>query len=315
MRVQRVSIGFGPAVVSHKPKNSPTTWQIGALPILAYVWIAGMNPAEEVDPKDPELFANKSVIARIITIFAGSFANYLAASLMIFGLAVFAWHEEVPTEPMVVAAVSAGAPAAAAGIKVGDIVREADGKPIKNVQDLIEVTKNRAGKPTTYVVERDGKRLPPLTITPKKDGDRGVIGVAPKTKQVARTMPIGEAAYTALVLPYKLAVENLSGIAKLIRERTTEGITGPVGMGKIVAAQAERGLLPFINTLIMISIALGVANLLPFPALDGGRLVFLGYELITRKRPNEAFEMTVHAVGILFLLCVMALVTLRDLIS
>jgi regulator of sigma E protease len=315
MRVTRVSIGFGPAVVSHKPKNSPTTWQIGALPILAYVMIAGMNPAEDVDPKDPGLFSNKSVFARFVTIFAGSFANYLAASLMLFGLAMFAWHEEVPTEPMVIAAVEEGMPAAVAGLKAGDVVLEAEGKSIKNVQALIEVTKTRAGKPTTYVIERDGKRLPPFTITPANKGDRGVIGVAPMTKSIARTMPIGEAAYTALVLPYRLAADNLAGIAKLIRERTTEGITGPVGMGKIVAAQAERGIVPFMNTLIMISIALAVANLLPFPALDGGKLVFLGYELITRKRPNEAFEMTVHAVGILFLLCVMALVTLRDLIS
>jgi regulator of sigma E protease len=104
-------------------------------------------------------------------------------------------------------------------------------------------------------------------------------------------------------------------MADLIERRTTEGITGPVGMGKLVAQQAERGVTAFVGILILISVALGLFNLLPFPALDGGRLVFLTYEVITRKRPNERFEATVHALGLLFLLGVIALVTLRDVVS
>jgi regulator of sigma E protease len=197
-------------------------------------------------------------------------------------------------------------------VQVGDLIVEAEGKPIRNVHDLIEVTRPRAGQPTSYVVVRDGTRLPALSITPRSNGERGIIGVAPKTKLIPRNMSLGDAAKAAVVLPYRFSIENLLGIASLVERRTTEGITGPIGMGKMVAQQAERGILPFMNILIAISVALGLFNLLPFPALDGGRLMFLGYELISRKRPNERFEAMVHAVGLLFLLGVIALVTLRD---
>jgi regulator of sigma E protease len=86
-------------------------------------------------------------------------------------------------------------------------------------------------------------------------------------------------------------------------------------MGEIVAEHAENGVPDFIMVLVFLSVALGFFNLLPFPALDGGRLVFLGYELITRKRPNERFEAMVHTVGILFLLAVLVLVTFRDIVG
>jgi regulator of sigma E protease len=315
MRVTRFSIGLGPVLVSHTPKGSPTTFQLCAIPFLAYVMIAGMNPVEEIDPKDEGLYGNKSVFARIVTVFGGPFANYLAASFMVFGIALFAWREEVPTEPMVIANIEVGSPADKAGLKPGDVVLEGDGRRIQNVKDLIEVTKGRGGTPTVYVVQREGKALPPMTITPRFNGERGVIGVTPQTKLIHKSMPVLEAAKTAVVLPYRLSIENLMGMASLIERRTTEGLTGPVGMGKMVAQQAEKGLVPFLNILILISVALGLFNLLPFPALDGGKLVFLGYELVTRKRPNERFEIAVHTVGILFLLGVLALVTLRDVVG
>ena len=86
-------------------------------------------------------------------------------------------------------------------------------------------------------------------------------------------------------------------------------------MGTMMAEQAKKGVYDFVWILMIISIALGLFNLLPFPALDGGRLVFLAYEVITRRRPNEQFEAAVHAVGILFLLGVIAAVTWRDIVA
>jgi regulator of sigma E protease len=314
MRVLRFSIGFGPTLVSFRPKNSPTTFQICAIPLLAYVMIAGMNPAEEVDPDDPELYPNKGVFARIITIFGGPFANYLAASLIVFGLGVaYGWPTDKPSEPMVVDTVEPNSPAAKAGIQEGDVILEAEGKRIRNVRDLIDVTAPRAELPTTYVVERAGERLPAFTITPAKIGDKGKIGVGPRF--AFRPLTAGEAATLAIAYPVDLSLRTLEGLGELIQKRTTEGITGPVGMGKIVAKQAERGVFDFMQVLAAISVALGFFNLLPFPALDGGRLVFLGYELITRRRPNERVEAAVHMVGLLFLLGVLVLVTLRDVMG
>ena len=315
IRVTRFSIGLGPVLLKYQPKGSPTVFQICAIPFLAYVMIAGMNPAEEVDPNDPGLYPNKSIVARTLTIFAGPLANYLAASLMIFALALSGWRDELPSEPMVVDAVEPSSPAAKAGLKAGDIIVEANGRAIRNVKQLIEVTAPRADQPTSYVIKRDGQLQPALTITPHRLEGRGVIGVTPKFVPHYRALPLSEAAVLAIKRPWQYTVLNLAGIADLVKRRTTEGITGPVGMGKLVAQQAEKGLYDFVQVLIAISVALGLFNLLPLPALDGGRLVFLGYEIVTRRRPNERIEAAVHTVGLLFFLGVIALVTLRDLVS
>lgn len=315
MRVTRFSIGLGPVLARFQPRGSQTVFQICAVPFLAYVMIAGMNPTDEVDPRDPELYANKGVFARMLTIFAGPFANYLAASVMVFFVALFAWREDAPTEPMIVDSVDSTSPAAAAGVRVGDAIVEANGRAIKNVGELIEVTRTRAGKPTVYVIERDHKRLAPVTIMPKDAGGRGVIGVTARIETRYQPMSLPDAARAAITFPLALTVLSLEGIADLVRRRTTEGITGPVGMGKMVAEQAEKGVFEFVRTLIYISVALGLFNLLPIPALDGGRLVFLGYEMVTRRRANERIEAAVHAFGLLFLLGVITLVTLRDVMG
>jgi len=317
MRVTRFSIGIGPVLAKFQPKGSPTVFQISAIPFMAYVMIAGMNPAEEIDPNDPGIYPNKGVFARIITIFGGPFANYIAASAMVFALAVtVGWRElQGPSEPMTVMEINPGSPVDKAGIHVGDVIVEADGHKIRNVDELIEVTKPRAGKPTTYLVERDGKSLPAMQITPDDIQGRGIIGVTPQYDFVYRQVGIGEGIEMALTLPFKLTVANLAGIGDLIERRTTEGIKGPVGMGKLIAEQAEKGVFDFVWILIAISVALGLFNLFPLPALDGGRLIFLAYEVITRKRPNERMEAAIHTLGLLFLFGVIVLVTWRDVTS
>jgi len=113
MRVLRYSIGFGPTLFRYQPKGSPTVFQVAAIPFLAYVQIAGMNPNEEVDPDDPELYPNKSLFARATTIAAGPFANYLTASLIVFGLGVTdSLPPMQPAEPMEVGHVVPDSPAA-----------------------------------------------------------------------------------------------------------------------------------------------------------------------------------------------------------
>ncbi len=315
IRVTRFSVGFGPVLAKYQPKNSPTVFQVCAIPFLAYVMIAGMNPADEFDPNDPSLYPNKGILARTLTIFGGPFANYLAASLMVFGLAMSGWREDLPTHPMVVAKFDTDSIAAKSGMQVGDVVLEANGRKVADVGELIKVTAPRAGKPTIYVVKRDGKLLPPITIVPKAKGERGVIGVWPKLEAHYQPLSLRDSAVLAVTLPYKLTLANLGNMADLVRRRSTEGITGPVGMGKLVAEQAEQGVYALVWVLMLISVALGLFNLLPVPALDGGRLMFLGYEVITRRRPNERIEAAVHAVGLIFLLGVIALVTLRDVVG
>jgi regulator of sigma E protease len=314
MRVLRYSIGFGPALFRYKPKDSPTTFQICAIPFLAYVQIAGMNPHEEIDPDDPEIFPNKSLFARIATIAAGPGANYLAASILVFVVAITGWPEMELIEPMTVGRVQEDSPAAEAGILEGDVIVEANGEPVGNLEELKEVTSPRADQSTLYVIEREGERIE-LEITPRTEEGEGRIGVAPAavTNYVAK--PFTESLTFAITKPFELTMLQIGGIGQMIAERSTKDLAGPFRMGKIVAEHAERGATDFLLILVYLSVALGFFNLLPLPALDGGRLVFLGYELVTRRRPNERFEAMVHTVGILFLLGVLVLVTFREIIS
>jgi regulator of sigma E protease len=314
MRVLRYSIGFGPVLFRHQPKGSPTVFQVAAIPFLAYVQIAGMNPNEEVDPNDPELYPNKSLFARATTIAAGPFANYLTASIIVFALGVTNTLPPMqPAEPMQVGHVVPDSPAAAAGLQEGDVIVMADGKPIADVSELIDATSPRAGQPTEYVIERGGQALPPITITPLDRDGRGQIGVGAKMIRLYDSLSVADAAKLSIALPYQMTVAQLTGLADMVKRRSTEGIGGPVMMGKMVAEAAQSGLPAFLWILMFISVALGMFNLLPFPALDGGRLIFLGYEAVTRRRANEQFEMAVHAFGIVFLLGVMILVTYRDI--
>lgn len=314
MRVLKYSIGFGPTLFRYQPKGSPTVFQVAVIPFLAYVQIAGMNPNEDVDPDDPELYPNKSLFARATTIAAGPLANYLTASLIVFGLGVTDNLPPMqPAEPMQVGHVVEGSPAAQAGLQEGDIIIEADGRPIANVSELIDTTAPRAGEPTEYIVERDGEALPPIVITPADQGGRGQIGVGAKMIRLYEDLSVWESARLGIVLPFDMTMAQLQGLAQMVERRSTEGIGGPVMMGKMVAEAAQAGLPAFLWILMFISVALGMFNLLPFPALDGGRLIFLGYEALTRRRANEQLEMAIHAFGIVFLLGVMILVTYRDI--
>ena len=210
MRVLRFSIGFGPTLFRYQPKGSPTIFQVAAIPFLAYVQIAGMNPNEDVDPDDPELYPNKSLFARATTIAAGPFANYLTASLIVFGLGVTnSLPPMQPAEPMQVGHVVADSPAAQAGLQEGDVIVMADGKPIANVSELIDATSPRAGEPTEYVVERNGEALPPITITPLDKGGRGQIGVGAKMIRLYEDLGVGGAAKLAIALPWQMTVAQL----------------------------------------------------------------------------------------------------------
>lgn len=322
MRVLRFSIGLGPAIWRHKPKDSATTFQICAIPLLAYVQIDGMSPADDIDPKDPTLYPNKGVFARICTIFAGPLANYLAASAMIFVLAQVGGLPDTHTTNRV-GGVAKGSPAQLAKLQEGDSVIAVAGHPVASYDDLVAANRGRAGLPTDFAIERDGRRMT-LSITPRLqevDGrSRPVIGIRLLGERIYTTHPMGEAAYLAVERPFAMTIANLVGLGTLIKqalqgEADPNQVRSVVGMAEILSDAIRIAPQEYIAYLILISIALGLFNLLPVPALDGGRLAFLAYEVITRRRANEKVEAAVHTVGLLLLLGLLAVVMVRDVLK
>src|SRR5579864_4566570 len=204
MRVVRFSIGFGPTVYKHKPKDSPTIYQVALIPFLAYVQIAGMNPYEETDAKDPGSYANASLWARIVTIAAGPLTNYLFASILIFfGLLI--GGKEVPDETSMKVQVEPG-PAQVAGVETGDRILEVNGAPVRNWDELRKSVRAHTGEEIDLTIDRADQVLHKV-VTPRGDKNAGLIHVRPQT----HVEPVGvlEAAKISVKAPPLFVYENV----------------------------------------------------------------------------------------------------------
>ena len=312
MRVIRFSIGFGPTIWKHKPKDSPTVYQVALIPFLAYVQIAGMNPYEENDPKDPGSYANASLWARVVTIAAGPLTNYFFASILIFfGLLI--GGKEVADDASMKVIVEPG-PAQVAGIESGDKILEVGGTAVHNWDELKKQISAHPGEAVDVTLERSGVTLhKSVTPGPKGDKNEGLIRVKVQTHME----PVGltEAGKESVIGPPLVVYGTVVGIVRVITGKDKLQVNGPVGIVKETAHQAETGPGRLLQFLGVLSAYLGAFNLLPFPALDGGRLLFLGAEAVSRRKPDAKIEARVHAIGLLMLLTLIAFVTYADVIA
>jgi len=308
MRVIKFSIGFGPALWRIRPRGSETIYQVALIPFLAYVQIAGMNPLEEVDPDDKGSYANASLIGRITAIFAGPLANYLFASVFFFAAFMIS-GEAIPTTTIEVMPEGA---AKAAQMKDGDTILSIDGKSINDWDQLRSVILANPSKPLKIGIRRDGKTVE-LRVVPEPKGERGggQIGVKPVPRRIP--MATKDAAVRSVVEPARVVEMLVVGLARIVTGKDKAQLTGPIGIVKEVGRAAERSWADYLYLLGLLSAYLGGFNLVPFPALDGGRLMFLGYEAVTRRRPNARVEAHVHAVGLLMLLALIAVVSVFDI--
>jgi regulator of sigma E protease len=304
MRVVRFSIGFGPPLFRYQSKGSETLYQVALIPFLAYVQIAGMNPFEEIDPDDKGSYANASLFARIFAIVAGPLANYLFASVLFFLVFLIGGSAEPTTKVEVMEG-----PAKIAKLQNNDTIVSVDGTKVKDWDGMRKLIETNPGKPVVFGIERGGKPME-ITITPKLDGGKGRIGVTP----VYQMVPVSakEAGWRSLVMPYQVVKSSIIGIVEIITGKVKPDLRGPVGIVKETSRAASKGWLEFVWLLGVLSAYLGGFNALPFPALDGGRLAFLGYEAVTRRKPNSRVEAYVHAFGLVLLLSLIAVVTFSD---
>jgi regulator of sigma E protease len=323
MRVDRFSIGFGPPIL--KWKRGETDFTLGPIPFGGFVQINGMTLAEEVSPDDPRSYPNRPVWQRFVTIFAGPATNYLTAivlALILFSLAGI----ESGTSWYGVSNVSPGFDAQGK-LEPGDRIVKLDGKPLyetfggEKQAPLSQLVNGSKGKPLRLTVLRDGVEkdvevLPKLTEDTSKDA---------KQKQVYRLgIELSIEEERIAVGPLQVVAESLSypvvktkqiavGLYEIVTGQQEGMFMGPVGITDMIKRTFEVGWIRVLELLMLLNVYLGLFNLLPLPALDGGRLVFLGYEMATRRRANPKVEATVHMVGIMALLLLMVLVTYKDI--
>lgn len=311
MRVTKFSIGFGPRLWKHQAKGSPTTFQIAIIPFLAYVQIAGLNPYEEIDPKDPESYANASLWARIVTIGAGPLANYLFASVLMFFGFVLGGNLVVDETSMRVNIAPDG-PAARAGIVKGDRIVSVNGEGIRDWDHLKRVVSGHAGDKIDVEIDRGSERLHVFPV-PMREGDtKGKILIGPYA--AVQPVTVAEAAVLSVTEPPKVVYSLVKGVARMIAGKEKPELSGPVGIVKETADAAKTGAHQYLKLLGALSAYLGGFNLLPVPALDGGRLLFLLFEAASRRRADAKIEAKVHAIGLLMFLTLIAFVTYTEVI-
>jgi regulator of sigma E protease len=304
MRVERFSVGFGPVVASFR--RGETEFVVSALPLGGYVRIAGMSPGDDVDPADRRAYANQAAWRRFLVIVAGPAANYVTAVLVAAALLATIGLRAPDPAPRVGALVP-GMPAAVAGLQPGDRILSVAGAPVDSFRALVAELQRHPGERIVLEVERSAERLV-LPITPRDDGGIGRVGFA-QAQLVVRRGPAAALA-EGLGRTNAAAGAQLAAFGSMFSGKQRAELSGPVGIAQELVRGARQGAEPFLALVWTISIVLAILNLLPIPALDGGRLVFLAWEMITRRPVNEKVENYVHLAGFIALVVLILAVTI-----
>lgn len=256
-------------------------------------------------------FNSKTVSQRSMAIFAGPLFNFILAFFIFLAIGLL---QGKPTYEPIITQVTDNGPAMEAGMQAGDLVTEINGVQITKWQELSAVIQENPGKPLTFVVERDGAPVQ-LTLTPDTITEEGQtfgrIGVMYQTP--FESAPL-EAIPNAAINTYDVTVQIFKMLGMLVTGQfSIDDLSGPVGIYKYTEVVAEDGVYQLMRWAAMLSINLGIMNLLPLPALDGGRLLFFAFEAVRGQPINREKEGLVHFVGIVLLMILMVVVTWNDI--
>jgi regulator of sigma E protease len=319
--IDTFSIGFGKKILGWRDKQG-VEWKIGILPLGGYVKFAddadamSTAPVEQID--DPAareearkkgLFHAQPVSTRALVVASGPIANFIF-SILAFGLLAFIMGRDVTDisqVPARIAGVVASSPAAAAGLHEGDIIRAANDAPIANFPALQERVAAAADQPLRLSVERNGQLIT-LNATPMRRGEHGVLGVSGPLllegeRQVEKFSPL-EAIGIGAQRTWDMVAQTGMYVGSIFAGRESgDQIAGPLGIlnvsGQVASSALDAGdqapggaigllLLSLLGLAAMLSVAVGIVNLLPIPILDGGHLLFYAIEAVRGGKPLPA---------------------------
>ena len=304
MPVSEFSIGMGPQVFSLDTKE--TTYSFRAIPIGGYVNIEGMEVGSQVENG----FNSKPAYQRFIVLFAGVVMNFLTAFLIIFSIAQMNGRMEYEEKAIIGALVKGGANEQI--LKVDDKILELDGKKITLWSDIPEVTKEALDKKElSAIIERDGKEEKlVLKLTKDEENNRVVLGISPKSKKT--NLSFTESLIFAKNSFVSILKDTVGGLFTLFSGKADlKEISGPVGILKVVGEVSKFGWTSIASLAVILSINIGVLNLLPIPALDGGRIIFVLLELF-RIKVNKKWEENLHKFGMVVLLFFIVMISVND---
>lgn len=310
--VETFSIGFGPALLKYKAKSG-TVWQVSAVPLGGYVKMQGWGEQQSSALSRPGSFGAAPLASKAVIVAAGPLANLMLAVVVYAGL--FMTAGQITTQP-VLSKIESGSPAASSHLLAGDKVLDIGGSPIKNFFDMQRIVVAHPDSMLDFTIARAGKQLMlPVTVGhTSMDGTViGRLGVVGADSSLKRLMP-GPAVAAAFHETGRQISDWFSGMSALIvQHRGLRNLAGPLGIAQISGQAAALGVVAMINLIALLSINLGLVNLIPIPILDGGHLLFYAVEfLIRRPVPEQAREAGLR-VGLAIILSLVMLVTFNDL--
>lgn len=298
VKIHEFSIGMGPIVV--KKQGPETLYALRALPIGGFVKMEGEDEVSE----DPRSFSNKKPVQRLLILAAGAIMNFVLAYVLLvvilFGMGSTSNRIE---------AVQEGMPAEQAGLISGDRIVEIDGMPISTWEAVIDAINTSNGDLIDVVVERDNVGEVLLEIRPVQAAD-GSYKIGVQTMLEKSVNQSISRAWDQFVMFF---TDIFKFFTQLGSKEVQGEIVGPVGIVSIIGQASEQGIWNLLFIAAYISINLGIVNLLPFPALDGGRIVFVLIEMIMGRPVSREKEGYVHFVGIVILMALMVFLVFRDI--
>jgi len=311
-KVEEFGIGIPPRIKGWVYKD--VLWSLNWIPFGGFVRVLG----EDGKNMDSGSMNSKSPAQRAFFLAAGSAMNLLLAVVLMVPI-VAAQGVPTGTVEVLIGAVASDSPAARAGWQVGDRIVEIAGEVVDDGNDVGDLTREFAGRPMQVVIERGDQRLE-TTVIPRESppAGQGPTGVTLAQQAVYRSVPPAEVIPTAIGEVWFQLGRLLSGIAALLTgEAPLSQVAGPIGMGQITSELVSATTLPLWVTLaqltILLSLNLAILNLLPLPALDGGRLFFVAVEVLRGgKRIPPEREGVVHLAGMIILIGLMFFVAFLD---
>jgi regulator of sigma E protease len=312
VQVQEFGIGFPPRIWGIK--RGETLYSINALPLGGFVKLAG-----EEDPKVPRSLASKGYGTRILVLAAGSIMNILLP-IVLFSVAFMIPHDTV-VYPVTIESVTENSPAASAGIKAGDTILSVNNEKINNGSELQRDIQLNVNKKVDITVQHSDSTTEIVQVVPRLNppagqGATGIkLAVPPSNPTIVkqsepfwRAIPMGWTEIGQTMILFK------NEIIRWIIGAAAPQITGPVGMAQLTGEVARAGISPLFEFAAFISINLGIVNILPLPALDGGRIAFVLLEMIRRgRRISPRTEGLVHLIGFVLLIALILVVTYGDI--
>lgn len=318
VHVFEFSIGMGPRLFGTKKVKGKTQYNVRALPIGGFVSLAGEDPTEK-DPEVPKggYLYEKPIWQRFIIMAAGVFNNFILAILLLFFIGLF--HGSVDMTPAI-SKVEIGYPLYEVGVRDGDIVKEINGHNVSTMDDLrLYLALDNDGSEMDFVIERHGKEYK-YSVAPKEEENEETkkteykFGMTLERKEKHGFLNAIKYAFEQLISYFKQMIITFKYL--FTGRISADNLSGPVGIYSVVGeVTKESVLLNLASLTALLSVNVGFLNIMPFPAFDGGRIVFLIIEKLRGKPVDPKIENTVNTVGFCLLMVLVVFVTWNDIIK